>query len=98
MMRYIRKPEHDKRIARGDDYAGDAWLDTWTDRLRWGVVGHNMNLQEAQNLAAKFGARRFTRGPDSFTLGYWIDRIEWLPSAAECGKQALAKAIEEANR
>lgn len=36
---YIRDPRFDKRIARGDDYAGDAWRDS-TGLLRWVAVGH----------------------------------------------------------
>lgn len=32
-IKYERRPELDKRIANGDDYAGDAWV-------RWVVPGH----------------------------------------------------------
>lgn len=32
-VKYERRPELDKRIAHGDDYAGDAWV-------RWVVPGH----------------------------------------------------------
>ena len=35
-IRYERRPELDKRIARGDDFAGDAWV-------RWTAVGHSPN-------------------------------------------------------
>ena len=41
MNRYKRKPEHDKRIRRGDDFAGDAWLDTETGNIVYGVVGYD---------------------------------------------------------
>ena len=36
-----RAPEHDKRIGRGDDYAGDAWRHVETGELRYVAVGHN---------------------------------------------------------
>lgn len=39
-MRYVRAPEHDKRIRRGDDWAGDAWIHIDTGKLTWCVVGH----------------------------------------------------------
>lgn len=45
--RYIRQEQHDKRIARGDDFAGDAWLDKETDEVVYGVVGHDMNGKSA---------------------------------------------------
>lgn len=38
-----RFPELDKRIAWGDDYAGDAWRNVITGEIRWCVVGHNPN-------------------------------------------------------
>ena len=38
--RYIRRPDHDRRFACGDDFAGDAWHDTITDRIVYCVVGH----------------------------------------------------------
>lgn len=30
----------DKRFAHGDDYAGDAWLNTETGKIKYVVVGH----------------------------------------------------------
>jgi hypothetical protein len=42
-MRYIRACEHDRRFARGDDFAGDAWLDTETGKIVWMVVGYDPN-------------------------------------------------------
>lgn len=36
--RWVRAPEHDKRVAWGDDYAGDAWLYIATGEIRWTVV------------------------------------------------------------
>lgn len=33
-IHYERRPELDKRLAHGDDYAGDAWV-------RWTAVGHS---------------------------------------------------------
>lgn len=34
-----RAPEHDRRIRRGDDFAGDAWRNTETGEIRWVAVG-----------------------------------------------------------
>jgi hypothetical protein len=45
--RYIRQEQHDKRIARGDDFAGDAWLDKESNEIVYGVVGHDMNGNSA---------------------------------------------------
>jgi hypothetical protein len=50
--RYKRKPELDKRISRGDDFAGDAWEDTaiiydganlQPGEIIYVVVGHDPN-------------------------------------------------------
>jgi hypothetical protein len=49
VMRYIRTPKYDKRIAHGDDYAGDAWIDTVTGTIHWAVVGTDMNRRDANN-------------------------------------------------
>ena len=48
-LRYVRRPEHDKRIGRGDDFAGDAWEDTEQTiasgkmAIIYTVVGHDPN-------------------------------------------------------
>lgn len=42
-MRYQRQPQRDRRIKRGDDFAGDAWLDTKTGQIVYGVVGYDYN-------------------------------------------------------
>lgn len=44
-VRYVRKPEADRRISRGDDFAGDAWLDTQTGETVYTVVGFDRNQQ-----------------------------------------------------
>lgn len=44
-VRYLRKPEADRRISRGDDFAGDAWLDTQTGETVYTVVGFDRNEQ-----------------------------------------------------
>lgn len=44
--RYIRKSEQDVRICRGDDYAGNAWLDTLTGLIVWVAVGYDPNEEE----------------------------------------------------
>jgi len=38
--RYIRRPDHARRLAWGDDFAGDAWHNTITDQIVYCVVGH----------------------------------------------------------
>jgi hypothetical protein len=38
--RFIRVPEHDRRIRRGDDFAGDAWLDLATGEVIYVAVGY----------------------------------------------------------
>lgn len=42
-LRFVRVPNCDKRIANGDDFAGDAWLDQETRRIVYGAVGHDLN-------------------------------------------------------
>ena len=39
---WLRAPNHDKRFATGDDFAGDAWQNTRTGEIRYTVVGYNM--------------------------------------------------------
>jgi hypothetical protein len=41
--RYVRKPEADKRVSRGDDFAGDAWIDATTGETVYTVVGFDRN-------------------------------------------------------
>lgn len=41
--RYIREPDNDRRIGRGDDFAGDAWRDRQTGEIKYVAVGHNPN-------------------------------------------------------
>jgi hypothetical protein len=42
-MLWIRTPEHDRRFAWGDDYAGDGWQHRHTGEIRWTVVGFDLN-------------------------------------------------------
>ena len=42
-MKYVRHPEGDRRIARGDDFAGDCWQNTETNELRYVAVGRDPN-------------------------------------------------------
>lgn len=37
--RFVRQSERDRRIQQGDDFAGDAWLDTHTNLTIWVSVG-----------------------------------------------------------
>lgn len=38
-MRYVRQPEFDRRIQRGDDWSGDAWLDIEAGLTFWVAPG-----------------------------------------------------------
>lgn len=38
---WVRAPQHDRRISRGDDFAGDAWMDRQTGTIRYVVVGQS---------------------------------------------------------
>jgi hypothetical protein len=57
-----------------------------------------MEFRDARDMAAEVGAKLRTFDHTSPVAGCCIDRIEWLPRAAEIGPQALVDAIEEANR
>jgi hypothetical protein len=57
-----------------------------------------MTFRDARDMAIEFGAKVPAFDHTSPVAGCWIDRIEWLPRAAEISEQALAEAIEEANR
>lgn len=41
--RFVRIPEQDRRIGRGNDFAGDAWLDRHTGQIVYGAVGVDRN-------------------------------------------------------
>lgn len=41
---WLRMPELDKRVALGDDFAGDAWRHILTGQVRWAVVGVDINI------------------------------------------------------
>lgn len=41
--RFIRKSEKDRRFTRGDDFAGDAWLDLATGNIVYTAVGVDRN-------------------------------------------------------
>ena len=57
-----------------------------------------MNFRDARDLAIEFGAKLPKFDHTSPVAGCWMDRIEWLPCAAQHGAAELAKAIAEANR
>jgi hypothetical protein len=42
--RFFRIHAYDRRIARGDDFAGDAWLDKASGRIAYSAVGHDRNV------------------------------------------------------
>lgn len=46
-VRFVRDLANDRRISRGDDFAGDAWVDQVTQQVVYGVVGHDMNADRA---------------------------------------------------
>ncbi|MGE0373455.1 MAG: hypothetical protein AB7Q01_16465 [Gammaproteobacteria bacterium] len=39
-MSAVRAPLHDRRIANGDDFAGDAWRDPHTGAITYTAIGH----------------------------------------------------------
>lgn len=41
-MIYERAPEHDRRIRRGDDWAGDAWRHIKTGLYQFTAVGYEI--------------------------------------------------------
>ena len=51
-QRYIRWPSEDRRFARGDDWAGDAWLDMHTGKIVWSAVGWDRNEGEFYDFGA----------------------------------------------
>lgn len=53
---WVRDHAHDKRIGRGDDYAGDAWINRVTGEQKWTAVGQKpMPKIEGPNLRACHG-------------------------------------------
>jgi hypothetical protein len=42
--RFVRVPAFDRRIARGDDFAGDAWLDKASGQVVYSAVGRDRNV------------------------------------------------------
>ena len=54
-MKYTRTPEHDRRIRRGDDFAGDAWLNNETGQIEYGAVGYDRNELDAARAGREFG-------------------------------------------
>ena len=57
-----------------------------------------MNFRDARDLAIEFGAKMPAFDHTSDIADCWIDRIAWLPIAAEQGEAELAAAIVEADR
>ena len=53
-QKYERKSEFDRRISRGDDFAGDAWLNKLTGDIEWGAVGRDRNLMEDEEAEREF--------------------------------------------
>ncbi len=51
-----RKPKLDKRIARGDDFAGDAWVNILTGTVRYVAVGVTLN-EQTSTVDPNYGAR-----------------------------------------
>jgi hypothetical protein len=41
--RYTREPDRDKRLNRGDDFAGDAWRDNETGKIKYVAVNRDPN-------------------------------------------------------
>jgi hypothetical protein len=40
---WMRDPTKDRRIKRGDDFSGDAWVNIFTGEIHYCVVGHNFS-------------------------------------------------------
>jgi len=57
-----------------------------------------MTFRDARDLANEFGAKLPRYDQTAPVAECWIDRIEWLPRAAEQGEAQLKAAIAEANR
>ncbi len=57
-----------------------------------------MTFRDARDLAAEFGCKMPRFDHTAPVAECWIDRVAWLPSAAEQGKVQLACAIAECNR
>ena len=53
-MKYTRAPQHDRRIRRGDDFAGDAWLNNETGKIEYGAVGYDRNELDADESEREF--------------------------------------------
>lgn len=60
LVRYERRPELDKRIANGDDFAGDAYV-------RWVAVGHRPDIAPAA-IPAVIAVADY----QSFVLDMWL--------------------------
>lgn len=58
-MQYERAPEHDKRIRRGDDFAGDAWRDIKTGEIRWVAVGYTPEQDAGEEIAIHLQERKY---------------------------------------
>ena len=43
ILRFVRKPEYDRRMQRGDDFSGDAWIDRFSGEIVYSVVGYDRN-------------------------------------------------------
>lgn len=57
-----------------------------------------MTFHQAQEIALKFGAKQYLGDARNEAAQCWIDRIAYLPVAAEHHHHTLADAIAEANR
>lgn len=66
--RFVRVPEQDRRIGRGDDFAGDAWLDRHTGQIVYGAVGVDRNANRP-SLAREIAAL--------VTIGLMVGTMLW---------------------
>ena len=62
-LRFVRAPDCDKRVANGDNFAGDAWLDQETRQIVYGAVGHDRNATANAEVTGGPLAERPTRTP-----------------------------------
>lgn len=52
---FERMPEHDRRVGRGDDFAGDAWRNAETGQVMWSGVGVDLNAAYLDQLLKREG-------------------------------------------
>lgn len=92
---FERVPEEDRRIGRGDDFAGDAWRNTKTGEIEWGTVGVDRNAQVRRlNDLDRNGQQDHLLDRQQFVEQKGL-RIEQLQAAEEASAEAVISAKQE---